>query len=792
MAGQRLSPSSEDDDSKTSDQEKQEVKEIAGAAQLAWFGLLGFLAFYTIVILSTRDVDFLSAGKETQLPVVQIAVRTEMFFYAAPVLATALYVYLHFLCIVLWDQAQRIKDPKTLSLALRSSLIGSVALSLKQGALPRGVRQELKGAGNVGAIGAAVLLWLAQPTVLLASLSRSDAAQPLVHWSLSVQFVTWASLVVSVAFGAASLWFALGIGHRRREAALVWGIGVLAAGTLAYWLPPTISIDREIVGDAAGFDPGAERRDVFRAQWCAAEGKPLSVCAVRATTADDRRTLDYERRDYCRNVLGTRSLALCNSRFAAWDARFAADWKRVRQAELNSVPEIGLSDRVLSGMSAIAARLPRARLERAKLDGVEFKEAALEGAVLIQADLHGAKGQYAAFDFADLTRADLSASTFRTGSFEHAVLPAANLRGADLFNAGLEDANLTAIPIEAKDRAAEPRAVLDDGQWIVPADLTFANLGEARLQRAQLKNAVLDGAILDGAVLDGATGLTQKQLALAVGDEKTRLPAGSDLSIATCWVRAPTVVRAIVDESGERHEALEALVQKKLCRGHLPTFVHAPARTWPSDPLAIWPDRQHELPTAEAEMTDVTLRLTKAWLQMAGYADGEGAHLPLPELIAEVSSKLRNATGPATTAQPTPEPQPTAQTGGDGVTPASGPRQIAEIRFDLGEADLSPGGRSAIAAAAASLTSARYGHVRVIGFTDRVGAAPRNQDLARKRADTVAAALIDKGVPASRVGVESKGEDMPPVATEDGVSEPANRTVLILANPEVRSASAAD
>jgi uncharacterized protein YjbI with pentapeptide repeats len=72
----------------------------------------------------------------------------------------------------------------------------------------------------------------------------------------------------------------------------------------------------------------------------------------------------------------------------------------------------------------------------------------------------------------------------------------AYLRGTDLSNANLEFANLSG------------------------ADFTNANF-----RGSNLKNAILTGTILRGADLTDATNLTRAQLAAAIIDDRTRLPA---------------------------------------------------------------------------------------------------------------------------------------------------------------------------------------------------------------------------------------------------------------------------
>jgi uncharacterized protein YjbI with pentapeptide repeats len=57
------------------------------------------------------------------------------------------------------------------------------------------------------------------------------------------------------------------------------------------------------------------------------------------------------------------------------------------------------------------------------------------------------------------------------------------------------------------------------------ANLSHADLTGANLRGANLADAILKGTILRGADLSGAVNLTKKQLASAVIDETTVLPA---------------------------------------------------------------------------------------------------------------------------------------------------------------------------------------------------------------------------------------------------------------------------
>jgi outer membrane protein OmpA-like peptidoglycan-associated protein len=77
--------------------------------------------------------------------------------------------------------------------------------------------------------------------------------------------------------------------------------------------------------------------------------------------------------------------------------------------------------------------------------------------------------------------------------------------------------------------------------------------------------------------------------------------------------------------------------------------------------------------------------------------------------------------------------------------------------------------------------------VRLVGHTDRVGSAARNRALAEARARAVADFLVAAGVPGALIEAAGLGEDDLPVATDDGVAEPLNRSVAIIAVPRPTS-----
>lgn len=65
-------------------------------------------------------------------------------------------------------------------------------------------------------------------------------------------------------------------------------------------------------------------------------------------------------------------------------------------------------------------------------------------------------------------------------------------------------------------------------------------------------------------------------------------------------------------------------------------------------------------------------------------------------------------------------------------------------------------------------------HIDLVGYTDPSGSKEYNKDLGKARADHVASYLVQKGVPAARLHVSSRGEEG---ASPDPEKWPADRMV---------------
>lgn len=111
----------------------------------------------------------------------------------------------------------------------------------------------------------------------------------------------------------------------------------------------------------------------------------------------------------------------------------------------------------------------------------------------------------------------------------------------------------------------------------------------------------------------------------------------------------------------------------------------------------------------------------------------------------------------------------------DDAEPADDKIKVAEVHFDSGSADLTPGGRRNALEALERIKAMAPARVRVVGYADTVGDAGYNRHLSAQRARSIATVLEQGGLTNGAVEIVGNGEDGLPEPTPDGVSEPLNR-----------------
>jgi outer membrane protein OmpA-like peptidoglycan-associated protein len=116
---------------------------------------------------------------------------------------------------------------------------------------------------------------------------------------------------------------------------------------------------------------------------------------------------------------------------------------------------------------------------------------------------------------------------------------------------------------------------------------------------------------------------------------------------------------------------------------------------------------------------------------------------------------------------------------------------LGDVLFDTGKATLKPGAYATVERLAAVLKEASSRKVLIEGHTDNVGSDEYNQGLSERRAQSVQAALFERGVEASQISTVGKGETTPVASNDDAAGRQQNRRVELVFQ-EDRSKVASD
>jgi len=102
---------------------------------------------------------------------------------------------------------------------------------------------------------------------------------------------------------------------------------------------------------------------------------------------------------------------------------------------------------------------------------------------------------------------------------------------------------------------------------------------------------------------------------------------------------------------------------------------------------------------------------------------------------------------------------------------------IEDVNFDFDSAKLRPQSQAFLDGAASRLVSSPSIDIKLVGHTDSTGPADYNMGLSERRAKSVMDYLISKGVSASRLTMEGKGETMPRATNATREGRAMNRRV---------------
>ena len=149
--------------------------------------------------------------------------------------------------------------------------------------------------------------------------------------------------------------------------------------------------------------------------------------------------------------------------------------------------------------------------------------------------------------------------------------------------------------------------------------------------------------------------------------------------------------------------------------------------------------------------------------------------------MADIADAMKPMPKPVTTAAPAAEPAMPAK-------PMAITRQVSErfiVYFDFDKSDVTGEGATTIANVVASTKGAKKFLVWIRGHADRAGSPSYNEALADRRAEEVAYGLMDSGIEARAIRMNTFGETDNAVRTADGVRERFNRRVEIIVDKKI-------
>jgi OmpA-OmpF porin, OOP family len=190
---------------------------------------------------------------------------------------------------------------------------------------------------------------------------------------------------------------------------------------------------------------------------------------------------------------------------------------------------------------------------------------------------------------------------------------------------------------------------------------------------------------------------------------------------------------------------------------------------WPLKPGSVG----SVIPGHAAESGNKPVRTSNNECVNLGYSVASGEHPKGPP-------------GDCTVQPPPPPPPPVAEAPPPPPPPVE--RRVqqkitlqADALFDFDKAVLKPGDRSEIDEAVAKMRSRGVAaeNIKLTGHTDSIGTDAYNQKLGLRRAEAVKQYMVNHGVAADKIAVESKGKSQPVASNKTAEGRAKNRRVDI-------------
>jgi OOP family OmpA-OmpF porin len=178
------------------------------------------------------------------------------------------------------------------------------------------------------------------------------------------------------------------------------------------------------------------------------------------------------------------------------------------------------------------------------------------------------------------------------------------------------------------------------------------------------------------------------------------------------------------------------------------------------------------------------LMINKAWMLLVALALAAGCATEPPKPEAQPAPPP--APVPAPKPPPPPEPKPRAPEPEKPKPAPEKPKPVAEkvtfaadVLFDFDKAVIKPEGKSKLDDISNKAKGVNLEVVIAIGHADSIGSDAYNQRLSVRRAESVKAYLVSKGIEGNRVYTEGKGEKQPVAENKTAGGRAKNRRVEI-------------
>ena len=179
--------------------------------------------------------------------------------------------------------------------------------------------------------------------------------------------------------------------------------------------------------------------------------------------------------------------------------------------------------------------------------------------------------------------------------------------------------------------------------------------------------------------------------------------------------------------------------------------------------------------------------MKKVWLLLIALAFAAGCATEPPKPEPKPAPPPAPKPAPPPAPKPAPPPEPKVAPRAEPAKPApEKPKPVAEkvtfaadVLFDFDKSVIKPEGKSKLDDISNKVRGINLEVVIAIGHADSIGSDAYNQRLSVRRAESVKAYLVSKGIEPNRIYTEGKGEKQPVASNKTKDGRQKNRRVEI-------------